>query len=184
MAKGKVKATKLTVNLPFGLGQLDFQPDEVQHRAAWELYVELSTRIAVQPLGPQEGLLREALSSLYAIFGATREILRHAGPSVAQGPNSFGAIAIEVLNKGMRPFLAKWHPLLIAHEQDRPPNVNARDHELTWARIAELRQELTELQAEMMIYVQALARIAGVAIPDRNSKKRSVEKSRKSHPAG
>jgi len=37
MAKKKVKPTKFTVSLPFGLGQLEFEPDEAQQRAAWEL---------------------------------------------------------------------------------------------------------------------------------------------------
>lgn len=162
MAKKKVKATKLTVGLPFNLGQLEFEPDEVQQRAAWELYVELTTRIAVQPLGPDEGLMREALSSLYSIFGVTREILRQAGPSVAQGPNSFGPVAIEVLNKGLRPFLAKWHPLLLAHEQKRQSEVSARDHERSWDKVSEFRKELAKVQEQMMIYAEALGKIAGV----------------------
>jgi hypothetical protein len=162
MAKKKVKATKLTVGLPFNLGQLEFEPDEVQQRAAWELYVELTTRIAVQPLGPDEGLMREAMSSLYSIFSATREILRQAGPSVAQGPNSFGPVAIEVLNRGLRPFLAKWHPLLLAHEQKRQPEVSARDHERLWDKASEFRKELAKVQEQMMIYAEALGKIAGV----------------------
>jgi hypothetical protein len=162
MAKKTIKATKLIVGLPFNLGQLEFEPDEVQQRAAWELYVELTTRIAVQPLGPDEGLMREALSSLYNIFGATREILREAGPSVAQGPNSFGPVAIEVLNKGLRPFMAKWHPLLLAHEQQRPPDVSARDHERSWDKAPEFREELAKVQEQMMIYAKALGKIAGV----------------------
>jgi hypothetical protein len=162
MASKKVKATKLTVGLPFNLGQLEFEPDEVQQRAAWELYVELTTRIAVQPLGSEEGLMREALSSLYSIFGATREILRQAGPSVAQGPNSFGSVAIEVLNKGLRPFLAKWHPLLLVHEQKRPSEVSARDHERSWDKVPEFREELAKVQEQMMIYAEALGKIAGV----------------------
>jgi hypothetical protein len=162
MAEKKVRATKLTVGLPFNLGQLEFEPDEIQQRAAWELYVELTTRIAVQPLGPEEGLAREALSSLYSIFGATREILRQAGPSVAKGPSSFGPIAIEVLNRGLRPFLAKWHPLLLAHEQKRPEDVSARDHERSWEKASEFRSELAQIQEQMMIYAEALAQIAGV----------------------
>ena len=112
MAKRKVRATKLVVGLPFSLGQLEMEPDEAQQKVAWELYVELSTRIAVQPAGDNEGSIREALSSLYSIVEATREILREAGPTVAQGPNSVGALAIEVVNRGLRPFLTKWHPLL------------------------------------------------------------------------
>ena len=91
MAKKKVKATKLTVGLPFNLGSLEFENDEAQQRAAWSLYVELSTRIAVQPLEEGEGILREALTSLYNVFGITRQILREAGPEIAKGPQSFGA---------------------------------------------------------------------------------------------
>jgi hypothetical protein len=162
MPRKKVKATKLSVGLPFDLGHLEFEPDEVQQRAAWELYVELTTRVTVQPLGSDEGLMREALSSFYVLFGATREILRQAGPEVAQGPNSFGPVAIEVLNKGLRPFLAKWHPLLLAHEQKRPPDVSARDHEHAWEQAAEFRKELAKVQEQMLIYAEALGEIAGV----------------------
>ncbi|MGB8646912.1 MAG: hypothetical protein WCF84_16870 [Anaerolineae bacterium] len=162
MPREKIKATKLTVSLPFGIGQLEFQPDEVQQKAAWELYVELATRIAVQPLGQEEGLLSEALTSLYNIFGATRQILRQAGPSVAQGPDSFGPVAIDVLNKGLRPFLAKWHPLLQAYEQMRPADMSAREHERRWEKAKEFRDELTRIQEQMMIYADALAKIAGV----------------------
>ena len=166
MTKKREKATKLTISLPFGLGQLEFEPDEVQQRAAWELYVELTTRIAVQPCGPDEGLMREALSSLYSIFRASREILRQAGPPVAQGPNSFGPVAIEVLNKGLMPFLTKWHPLLLAHEQKRPPDASAHDHERSWEKASEFRQELAQVQEQMMVYARALGKIAGVTLSD------------------
>jgi hypothetical protein len=53
------------VGLNLGVAQLKgtWKPDDTQRRAAWELYVELVTRIAVLPLAGNEGLLREALSS-------------------------------------------------------------------------------------------------------------------------
>lgn len=38
MAKQKVKATKLTVGLPFNLGSLEFENDEAQQRASWSVY--------------------------------------------------------------------------------------------------------------------------------------------------
>jgi hypothetical protein len=56
--------------------------------------------------------MREAMNSLYSLFGSTREILRKAGPTVGASHDSVGGIAIAVLNKGLRPFLSKWHPLL------------------------------------------------------------------------
>lgn len=160
--KKRVKATKLSVGLPFNLGQLEFENDEAQQRAAWALYVELSTRIAVQPLQEGEGFLREALTSLYNVFGITRQILREAGPEIAQGPKSFGAIAIDVLNQGLRPFLAKWHPLLKAYEETKPPNKTTLDHERAWEEARRLREELEKVREQMIIYITALAKIAGI----------------------
>jgi len=160
--KQKVKATKLTVGLPFNLGSLEFENDEVQQRAAWALYVELSTRISVQPLGEGEGILREALTSLYNVFNITRQILRDAGPEIAKGPKSLGAIAIDVLNKGLRPFLVKWHPLLKQYEEKKPPELTTVDHERTWEHAAKLREELEQVRQQMVIYVDALAKIAGI----------------------
>lgn len=160
--KKKVRATKLTVGLPFNLGSLEFQNDEAQQKAAWSLYVELSTRIAVQPLEEGEGILREALTSLYRVFDITRQILREAGPDIAKGPQSFGAIAIDVLNKGLRPFLVKWHPLLKAWEEQKPSNKTTPDHERAWEYEKELRNELNKVREQMVIYVEALAKIAGL----------------------
>ena len=160
--KSKVKATKLTVGLPFNLGSLELENDEVQQRAAWSLYVELSTRISVQPLEEGEGILREALTSLYNIFNITRQILRDAGPEVAKGPKSLGAIAIDVINKGLRPFLVKWHPMLKNYEEKKPSDLTTVDHERIWEHAAELRKELEQVRQQMVIYVDALAKIAGI----------------------
>jgi hypothetical protein len=163
MAKDdKSIATKLEINLPFKLGKMTLEPDEAQQNAAWELYVELTTRIAVQSLGPDEGLVREALTSLYRLFDITRDILRRAGPRVAKGSESLGPVAINVLNIGLRPFLAKWHPELQTYEARRPENVSPREHEENWERIKEVRAELEELRKELSTYADALSKIARV----------------------
>jgi len=160
--KKKVKATKLTVGLPFNLGSLEFQDDESQQKAAWSLYVELSTRIAIQPLEENEGILREALTSLYNVFGITRQILREAGPEIAKGPQSFGAVAIDVLNKGLRPLLVKWHPILKAYEERKPTERTSVEHERLWEHEKELRNEINKVREQMAIYVSVLGKIAGV----------------------
>ncbi len=125
--------------------------------------MELVTRIAIQPLGAEHGLLREALDSLYTLFARTREILQDAGPQVAvKGESSLGFIAIRVLNEGIRPFTAKWHPLLLAHEEQRPEGISQYDHEQQWRQAGEMRTELAELQENLEVYAEALAKIAGV----------------------
>ncbi len=60
---------KVSVSLPFGIGSAEWETDPAERKAAWSLYVELVTRIAVQPLEVDTGLIREALNSLYNLFG-------------------------------------------------------------------------------------------------------------------
>lgn len=44
MTKSPAVLTKLSLGLPFNLGNAEFVTDETQVRAAWSLYVELITR--------------------------------------------------------------------------------------------------------------------------------------------
>lgn len=153
---------KVSVSLPFGIGSAEWQSDPTERRAAWSLYVELVTRIAVQSLEVDQGLLREVLNSLYSLFGTTREILKEAGPNVGASRESVGGIAIIVLNNGLRPFLSKWHPLLQAWEAKRPTELSPKEHELNWPEEPHLRRELARLRSGLEQYANALAEIAGV----------------------
>ncbi|MEM1366610.1 MAG: hypothetical protein AAGG02_01070 [Cyanobacteria bacterium P01_H01_bin.15] len=157
------KPDKISVGLPWGIGTLEWTVDETEQRAAWSLYVELVTRIAVQPLPNDQGLVREALTSLYKLFETTRETLKEAGPQVGAAENSVGGMAIAVLNKGLRPFLSRWHPLLQSWEESRGAGVSPQEHEKTWAQEAVVRQELETLRGELSQYCEALAIAAGVS---------------------
>lgn len=153
---------KVSVSLPFGIGSAEWQADPTERRAAWSLYVELVTRIAVQSLEVDQGLLREALNSLYSLFGTTREILKEAGPDVGASRESVGGIAIAVLNKGLRPFLSKWHPLLQAWEAKSPADLSPKEHEQNWSEEPKLQDELAKLRKDLEQYANALAKIARV----------------------
>ncbi|MHC5595512.1 MAG: hypothetical protein ACYTXC_06035, partial [Nostoc sp.] len=100
--------------------------------------------------------------SLYSLFGTTREVLKAAGPDVGASRDSVGGIAIAVLNNGLRPFLAKWHPLLQAWEARRPLGVSPKEHEQSWSEEPTARRELEALRVDLEQYAQALATIAGV----------------------
>ncbi len=153
---------KVSVSLPFGIGSAEWQADPTERRAAWSLYIELVTRVAVQPLETDQGLLGESLTSLYSLFGTTREILKDAGPDVGASHNSVGGIAIAVLNNGLRPFLAKWHPKLQAWEAQKPAGLSFKEHEKNWSEESTLYSELDTLRQELEQYAKALAVIAGV----------------------
>jgi hypothetical protein len=162
MAKAKLKEVGFSL---FGTS-VTWVPDTEQQKAAWEMYVELVTRISIQKLGDDEGLLREALSSLHAQFGETRRILRAYGPEIAipakKSDVSFGEIAVRVLNEWLRPFLSEWHPLLSDHESRRPPNKSAYEHERSWDKAPEARTALADLQKRLLAYADLLAKVCEI----------------------
>lgn len=133
------KTVTVSLSLPFVAVSGTWQPDDAERDAAWELYVELVTRVALTPLRPGEGMLREALDSLYALFDRTRDVLRRYGPGVARPAVdhglSLGYIAVAVLNGAIRPVLASWHPELRSYEHARPDHVSPREHEASWELI-------------------------------------------------
>ena len=124
----------------------DVRITDVGRNAAWELYVEMLTRVVTQPLPSEDGDDKTALESVHSLFPTTREILRRYGPGAVE----FGKIAIPVLNQQVRPFTAKWHRLSLqgAFEDD--------------ARRQEFRGELKDIQEKLRNYNRMLAEIAGV----------------------
>ena len=136
---GKVKLGPRWLNL-----EIEFKPDDQD--AAWELYVEMLTRIVTQPLPADAGDEKTALDSVYSLFPTTREILRRRGRTALH----FSKVAIPVLNQVVRPFTAKWHQEVLAGAFDDA------------AKRSTFRDELSALQADLRNYNRLLADIAGV----------------------
>ena len=136
------------VGLKINLGFLEgsFQPNDPDRAAAWDLYIELLTRVAIQPLPAEVGDEKSVLDSVYELFPLTREILKKHG----SGSGEFAKIAIPVLNQIVRPFTAKWHRLSLAKAFENP------------AQCTEFRKELAVLQERLRTYTRALAAMAAV----------------------
>jgi hypothetical protein len=160
------KSVQVSLNLHFVQISGTWEPNEVERAAAWELYVELVTRMAVVPLPAREGLLREALSSLYSLFASTREILRKSGPEIAEpkksGEYNFGYLAVAMLNFAVRPLLTRWHPTLEDWEAQRPADRSRGEHERAWPQAEELRRELDVTRQTLTAYSGLLATACGV----------------------
>jgi len=124
----------------------EFLPKDPDRYAAWELYVELLTRITTQYLAPEEGDEQTALDSVHELFPLTREILRKQG----SGAGEFAKLAIPVLNQVIRPFTAKWHRLSLKHGIEDPQ------------RRRDFRAELSALQRTLRSYTRALGEMARV----------------------
>ena len=124
--------------------EISFKPADKD--AAWELYVEMLTRVITQPLPTEAGNEESVLNSVYALFAITREILRRHG----RGTIQFSKIAIPVLNQVVRPFTTNWHKESLS---------GAFCQE---SKRKEFRKELEILQSELRNYNSMLAEIAGV----------------------
>ena len=136
--------TKLKINLRFL--EMEWQPQEADREAAWELYIEMLTRIVTQHLPDEHGDEKIALDSIHSLFPITREILRRKGRDCIQ----FSKIAIIVLNQLVRPFTTKWHRLSLEGAFSDPDNC------------LEFRRDLAELQKDLRDYTHSLADIAEV----------------------
>ena len=162
------KSVEVGLDLKFFKVAGTWEPNNAERLAAWELYVELITRVAVVPLPGEQGLLTEALTSHYTLFATTRDILRRHGPSIAEpkpeGQYNFGYLSVIMLNTVIRPLLAHWHPLLEDWERTRPPERSQVEHERQWPEAGELRAELDRTQATLASYASLLATACG--IPD------------------
>ena len=140
----KFHLEKIKLNLKLIDAEFSFIPADQD--AAWELYIEMLTRIVTQPLPSEAGDEQTALESVYSLFSTTREILRRRG----RGTIQFSKIAIPVLNQVVRPFTAKWHKESLAGA--------FRDE----SKRKEFREELETLQEDLRNYNLMLSEIAGV----------------------
>lgn len=134
----------IKLNLKFA--EFEFQPSPDDEEAAWEMYVELLTRVTTQQLRDCTGDESTALHSIYKLFDITRDILKIHG---RKSPN-FTKIAIIVLNQIIRPFTSKWHKLFLQKAFEDEDQCIA------------FRRELVFLQDELCNYARMLAEMARV----------------------
>ena len=136
--------TSLKISAPFL--EMEWKPQDEDKTAAWELYIELLTRITTQSLDLKHGDEKTALDSIFSLFAITRQVLKNNTRNCTE----FTKIAIVVLNQVIRPFTAKWHRLSLQKAFD------------DLDKCKEFRSELEELQATLKKYTKMLSDMAGV----------------------
>lgn len=140
----KWNMTSLKIKTP--ILEMDWVPKEGDKDAAWELYIELLTRVTTQELPTEYGNEAVALDSVYDLFGLTREVIKRRGRSCVE----FTKIAIIILNQKVRPFTSKWHREMITGAFDNQE------------KCKQFRAELEQLQSVLRIYTKMLADMASV----------------------
>ena len=134
------------VRIRTGIADLHISHQSKNKDAAWELYIEMLTRVVTQRLPSESGDEKTALDSMHSLFHTTREILRRYG----RGAMEFSKIAVPILNQVVRPFTTKWH---------RECQSGAFDDK---NKRLEFRRDLEALLVNLCDYSRLLAKIAGV----------------------
>ncbi len=134
------------LQLNVGFLKLDWEPQPDEQQAAWELYVEILTRVTTQLLPDADGDEEAALKSVHNLFEITRKLLKQKGRKA----QTFSKIAIVILNQKIRPFTAEWHKKSLAGVFDTPEGRQ------------EFRKALKEIQNVLRGYAGLLSEIAGV----------------------
>lgn len=135
-----------SIKLNIGFEEMELKATEDDQTAAWDMYVELLTRITTQPFEDGVGDEETALTSVYNLFAITREILKTKGRKA----RDFTKVAVIVLNQVIRPFTAKWH-------RKKLSGAFSNEEECMI-----FHQDLKELQGKLICYARLLADMAMV----------------------
>lgn len=127
------------------LAEQPWQPTDDDRVPAWQLYLELMTRISVAPLRYREGQEGSALDSLYQLFLLARKLLGEHGREAQH----FAVATFLVFERIVRPFTAYWHGQ-VGREALRRQDVRRR-----------FRRKLRQLQRQLAAFAGILAEIAG-----------------------
>ncbi|MDS1272239.1 toll/interleukin-1 receptor domain-containing protein [Lipingzhangella sp. LS1_29] len=138
---------------------------DMDRMAAFEIQMQLVTRVGIQRLGEHGGILREALGSLHTLLELSRDIMRRYNIALSDPWHSRGSdveqLVDELINDVLRPFLERWHPALAEHEASRPAGTGAYAHECAWPQATQLRAELDALHDPLSRIARDLGEISG-----------------------
>ena len=127
---------------------------------AHAMWVELATRITTQKLHYRSGEEETAAESMHGLFGKARELMA-ANPSAA----AFNALSLELLNKCVRPYTARWHGWMTSsHTKDEKPRFKSEVYR------RKFREELKELRGRLLYFEEAFRTLATGSRPSAASK--------------
>lgn len=159
--------TKGSFSLNIGFAKLGAELSDEDRQCAWELYTELSTRVAVTGKSNDSDcrnfkgeLYIESLASLYSFFQETRKIMRKFPVGRIQTDNHqhLGVMINRVLENVLRPFLEKWQ-VRYRHwwENESNPRISPVQRQQEFPELQEflddwcaVRELMRELQKELI----------------------------------
>ena len=135
---------KGSFSLNLGIVQLGGELSDDDRQCAWELYTELSTRVAVTG-----ELYIESLSSVYKFFQESRAIMREfpVGQITGDNKDHLGIMISRMMEDVLRPFLEKWQ-VKYRHwwENESNPRLSPLERQKEFLELAQLLEDWSSLR--------------------------------------
>ena len=177
LGRFRYRIVSVTLNLPFGLGNVVYEPTDQDRVLAWRLYVQLKTRKAALIFDDANDVIADVYDSLYELFAITRSLLSDLPVSEAARPEGVAALALRVLNDGIRPHLTKWQAafrrwwktaLELPENERRAP----QDVQCDYPHYYELTDELKQMNEGLVRYAEDLLAIVRARAHRREAEER------------
>ncbi len=163
-----VAMTKGTFSIDIGFLKLGADFQEPDRQCAWELYAELSTRVAVtgKPKDPDctdfsGEVYAESLVSLYTFFGEARKIMRQFPVGIIGDlkiENHLGALIHRSMRDVLRPFLERWQAdYRYWWEEKSDKSLPPFERQAQYPRIKDMLAQWSDLRAIMRAIQDKLA---------------------------
>lgn len=147
-------------SIDIGFLKLGADFEESDRQCAWELYTELSTRIALTGKSKDYActdfsgeVYAESITSLYIFFGEARKIMRQFPVGVIQArgiENHLGALIHRAMRDVLRPFLETWQAdYRFWWENVSDKSLPPFERQKAYPRINEMLSEWSDLRSIM-----------------------------------
>jgi len=153
-----------------GIGdqKIKIKPNYEDMQIAYKLWIELSTRKIGLPIDFDNDVIIEIYNSWYEFFRITRELVKEIPVSKVRKNEStqdLVKIAIEVLNKGLRPHLTKWQAKFrkwYTEEIEKEENKGLPPQEIQqkYPEYEKLINEMQEVNRKLIEYRKILKELA------------------------
>ena len=142
-------------------GPITITCDSHQRRAAWRIFFEMVSRIAIRPMDDDLGDDGAALTSLKNLFDECRKIVCGLEDDFVPKTNTVETYTLEMLNSQLAPFLSAWHPKWDSWKRSQEKAGESVDSS-QWGEHSNFRNGLRELQDSLRERARDFAKVAGV----------------------
>ena len=172
----RYRVSSLTINLPFYLGNVTYEPTDQDRIVAWKLYTQLMTRKAALLFDEEYDVIEEVYNSLYGLFPITRDLLLNFSLNGIEREHSIVDLIFRVQNDGIRPHLTKWQSEFrrwweVALKDSKNSNLRPQDIQKKYPKYSELVIDLKTMNLELNKYAEDLLTIAKIPYSARHEKK-------------